>query len=158
VLAGSAALGVALVVALGGLGGERVGALEGVDGGVDEASSDAGTPTVGTPHARDAGAPAAPPDAGLSAPDAGLSAPDAGASSATRDAGIAGMSRLEREDAAKDAIDRARAQLERGRLDDAARELAQARALDPDSSDLEELEERLGALRAGGEAAAPTLP
>jgi hypothetical protein len=58
------------------------------------------------------------------------------------------MTRLEREDAAKDAIDRARARLSDGELDRAAHELDAARALDPGSSDLEELDARLRLLRA----------
>lgn len=85
-------------------------------------------------------------DAGLPSRDVAADAgrPDSG----PPDAGAAPMTRLEREDAAKDAIDRARARLSDGELDRAAHELDAARALDPGSSDLEELDARLRLLRA----------
>lgn len=78
-------------------------------------------------------------DAGISLLDTGI---DAG-SIDERDAGISGMSRLEREDAAKDAIDRARTLIARGRMSEARQELDHARELDPESSDLEEIERSL---------------
>jgi tRNA A-37 threonylcarbamoyl transferase component Bud32 len=137
VLIGGAIVGVALVIGLGGLP-----AFGGADEGVGDAAvadgGDAGTTIAVPPVATDA--------SGDEALDAGSDAgSDAGAASAP-DTGIGAMSRLEREDAAKDAIDRARELMARGRLDEASRELDRARALDPESSDLEEVATELRAL------------
>ncbi len=108
----------------GGGGGE--GDAELADGSV-ATSADAGRP-----RPRDAG----PPDAGA-ADDAGLDAwsePDTGASA------LEALTRQEREDMAKDELDAARAAVERGEIDAARAHLAHARELDPESSDLEEIE------------------
>lgn len=142
VLLGGAVIGVALVVGLGGLPAMG-GASEGADAGTLEAAPDAGSSTVVRPE-REPDSSAA--DAGIVVLDAGAAVVDAGP--LARDAGLAGMSRLEREDAAKEAIDRAREHLARRRFDDAERELARARELDPESSDLEEVTDELRALRA----------
>lgn len=53
------------------------------------------------------------------------------------------LSRHEREELAKDELDRARAALEAGQIDDARAAISHARTLDPTSSDLEELETEL---------------
>jgi serine/threonine-protein kinase len=119
VLLAALVIGSAIVVAMG-IGPFATGE---VDAGIaDGGPSDAG---------RDAGP--LEPDAGV---DAGVDAPEP----VRRDSGIASMSRLEREDAAKDAIDRAREMIERRDFEGARRELELARALDPESSDLEEVE------------------
>jgi tRNA A-37 threonylcarbamoyl transferase component Bud32 len=136
VLLASLVLGIAAVVALSGL--PSLDLLGGSEG-------DAGTDLAGAPDGgRSSGGHGSSSRDGGRGGDAGLRADggtDAGGRSA--DGGVQRMSRLEREDAAKDAIDRARAMIERGRFDDAQRELARARELDPESSDLEEVEARL---------------
>ncbi|AKF11175.1 serine/threonine-protein kinase [Sandaracinus amylolyticus] len=142
VLIGGAVIGVALVLGLGGLPALGVGEDAG-DAAIADEDAGAGGGIV-VRAAREAGA-ELDVDAGIVVIDAGASV-DAGA--AGRDSGIASMTRLEREDAAKDAIDRARDHLERRRFDDAERELARARELDPESSDLEEVEAALRAARA----------
>ncbi len=93
----------------------------------------------------DAGAPARAHDAGaadaFAALDAGLDAfvePDTGESVST-------LSRQEREDMAKDELDAARAAVEHGALDAARAHVAHARELDPESSDLEEIESLIAA-------------
>lgn len=55
------------------------------------------------------------------------------------------LSRQEREDLAKDELDSARAAVERGAVEQARAHLAQARELDPGSSDLEEIEALIAA-------------
>ena len=98
---------------------------------------DAGVPDAGAELvtvAEDAGVDAGPEDAGTDA------APGLDAAPARPDTGLASMSRVEREDAAKDAIDRARALVSTGDLAAARRQLDLARELDPESSDLEEVE------------------
>lgn len=141
VLAVALAVGVGVVVASNGewtfFSSESLESDAAIDG------SEAATPL-------DAGA-RAERDTGALASDAGAPpAPDAGidAQPPERDSGIAAMSRSDREDAAKDAIERARAMLERGDLDGAASELDRARELDPESSDLEEVDALLRSRRA----------
>jgi hypothetical protein len=114
-----------------GVGGGDPGLLDGAapDGG---ALPDAG-------HPRDGGLDApAPIDAGVDAPDAPLDAPDA--------PDVRELSRTEREDLAKDELDFARAAIARGEREDAARHLEAARELDPESSDLEEVQALLDAM------------
>lgn len=91
----------------------------------------------------------APPDAGTRARPHDAGAPDLGA---TDDAGIdawvdldtgvvaPSLTRQEREDLAKDELDAARASVDRGAIDEARAHVARARELDPESSDLEEIE------------------
>jgi serine/threonine-protein kinase len=146
VVVGVTALGAGIVVAMAGRTTSDI-----------ETVGDAGTPPVWdaslarparerrTTQAVDAGAipVQAPADAGMPAPDF-TSDPSAPRND---DAELRPMSRIERERAAKDAIDRARQFMALGRLDEAAHELARARELDPESSDLEEVESRLRELR-----------
>jgi hypothetical protein len=97
-------------------------------------------------------------DAGIA--DGGWAAVDASDRPAARDAGGADavdapidaaveidaavvepeLSRQEREDRAKDELDLARSAVERGAIDEARSHLERARALDPESSDLEEID------------------
>lgn len=80
---------------------------------------------------------ASPSDAGAALDDVGSDAyvdPDTGVSAPTA------LSRQEREDMAKDELDAARAAVGRGALDEARAHVARARELDPESSDLEEIE------------------
>lgn len=134
VLAGAAALGIALVFAFRG----DPTAFDPIPMDESLPLEDAGVGrAISSPmHSVDAGATL---DASAPALDTGI---DAGQVDA-HDAGISGMSRLEREDAAKDAIDRARSWIARGRMSEARRELDRARELDPESSDLEEIEASL---------------
>ena len=84
------------------------------------------------PRPHDAG----PADTGLT-DDAGTDAwsePDTGLEP------IATLTRQEREDMAKDELDTARTLVEQGALDQARAHVARARELDPESSDLEEIE------------------
>ncbi|MDX2089609.1 MAG: protein kinase [Kofleriaceae bacterium] len=103
-------------------------------------SPDAGAPFVLSASAGDAAsAPLFEQDAGVAVPDSGVdggTGPDAGPV----------LSRLEREDAAQDAIDRARVLIAQGDRDAASRELERARQLDPESSDLQEVLAQLAAL------------
>jgi tRNA A-37 threonylcarbamoyl transferase component Bud32 len=137
-LLGALALGgVALVFALGGL--SPFGTID-VDAGLGDV--DAGSGALGTPALT-------PTDSGVSddaGVDAGLDAGPDGGEDAGFDAGTTRpMSRLEREEAAKDALDRARRSIEAGDHEGALREIAAARELDPESSDLEEVEALLHA-------------
>ncbi|MFO0686343.1 MAG: serine/threonine-protein kinase [Sandaracinus sp.] len=100
-----------------------------------------------TSTSADAGARARPRDAGdeidsaTPLDDAGSDAwsdPDTGSAAPT-------LSRQEREDMAKDELDAARASVERHALDEARQHLARARELDPESSDLEEIEALIAA-------------
>jgi predicted Ser/Thr protein kinase len=132
-LLGLAAVGVAVVWTLGGPEAIEV---------PDAASPDASGPerdAGAAPGRRDAGADTPPSaDTGVDAAPAALDAPDA--------PDVRELSRAEREDLAKDEIDRARDALTRGERAEALRLLEAARALDPESSDLEELEQALEAL------------
>jgi serine/threonine-protein kinase len=134
ILAGTAAIGIALVLAF----RESPEDVVPIPLGATTDAGHAGVVATIASHATnlDAGFVV---DAGAPTIDAGT---DAGAGS-EYDSGISGMSRLEREDAAKDALDRARNLIARGRLAEAARELDRARELDPESSDLEEVEASL---------------
>jgi serine/threonine-protein kinase len=88
----------------------------------------------------DAGAHARPHDAGPA--DAGR-VDDAGSDAWTApdtNEGASAPTRQEREDMAKDELDAARAAVDRGALDEARAHLAHARELDPESSDIEEIE------------------
>ena len=96
----------------------------------------------------DAG-PLPPFDAGL--PDAGP--PDAGAMP-----DVSQMSGFDREQAAKDAIDRARARLAAGDLDGAALEVAHARVYDEGNSDIEPLEDEIRSARRRGRVEPDGLP
>jgi len=128
-----AAVGVAVVWTLG--GPDAVGIPDAAAGDAADPDPDAGV----APARRDAGLDApASVDAGLDAAAEALDAPDA--------PDVRELSRTEREDLAKDEIDRARDALTRGEREEAQRLLESARALDPESSDLEELEQALAAL------------
>ncbi len=128
---------VILVVAIGGvlwLGDFQLfgGALAGPDAGVLDVS----------PSIDDAGARARPRDAGAET-DSALPLAHAGVddwSEPDARSGELTLSRQEREDLAKDELDAARAAVERHALDEARQHLARARELDPESSDLEEIE------------------
>jgi len=124
-----AAVGVAIVLGVTAQGG---GAID-----LDAADADAGA-------ALDAGAPTrvptssdAPPlDAGVDAP---IDAPDAPDTPPE-------LTRAEREDLAKDELDRAREAIEAHDARGARQHLSRARELDPESSDLEEIQALLDAL------------
>lgn len=94
----------------------------------------------------DAGDDASTLDAGLET-DAGNEMADAGIDASEPDAGAgfdaSWMSAFEREEAAKDSIDEARAALRSGNITDARVALDRARALDPGNEDIAELEAQL---------------
>ncbi len=134
ILAGTAAVGIALVLAFREVPSDVVPILEDVS--VEENDAGAATRIASPITSFDAGIDL---DSGTAEIDAGT---DAGGNGGY-DSGISGMSRLEREEAAKDAIDRARHWMAQGRMNDARRELDRAREFDPESSDLEEIEASL---------------
>jgi len=115
-----------------------------VDAGTD-AGFDAGTPSA---LGFDAGADLGANDSGASI-DAGVG-PDVGidaASAADAADAIVTMTTRQREEAAKDALDRARDHTGTGDLAAADRALAEARALDPGNSDLDAVAAEIQALR-----------
>lgn len=126
-----AAVGVAIVLGIDrdGDGGD-LGALT-LDAAV--AALDAGPRTRHEPDA-----PSGPNDAGVDAPDVPSDAPDA--------PDARELSRTEREDLAKDELDRARLAIDAGERAEARRHLEAARELDPESSDLEEIEALIAAM------------
>lgn len=140
ILAGILVIGGGMILNMGSLPGPRVETEvdSGIEDLVDAASVvDTREPEVTTVLAvTDAGSPDDAPDA------AGPS--DAGHDGG-QDAAVHAMSRLEREDVAKDAIDRAREHLAQRDWAAMAHELELVRLLDPGSSDLEELEAALRA-------------
>ena len=116
VLVAALAIGVGIVIASsGGLGGIGLASVD-TDAAVPLA------PDAGLVTARPIRDAAGAPDAGPGAIDSGL---DSGA--ALPDSGLASMGRIEREEAAKDALDRARARIASGDLEGAARDLERAR-------------------------------
>ena len=84
--------------------------------------------------------------------DAGTDAAAATAAAAGEetDAGPDALSPHEREEAAKDELENARAALERGDLADATSALERASAFDPNNPDIGELQEQVRALQADG--------
>ncbi len=137
VLAVALAGGIVVVVGLGsgGLGADAADA--GVDGAIAVDASGPARAPVGD-DARTPATDAGPIDAGPI--DAGAVVIDAGNPAAA-------MSDFEREEAAKDEVDRARAHLAAGRVEQAAAALARARALDPENSDLDDLSDAIDAVR-----------
>jgi serine/threonine-protein kinase len=126
---------VGLVVALVAIGGVILVLGEGSGFGADTDASIADGAVM-----LDAGVRPLPHDAGrdaIIAADAS-DAPDLGVDVGV-DAGET-LSRQEREDMAKDEIDAARAAIDRGALDEARTHVARARELDPESSDIEQVE------------------
>ena len=107
------------------------------------ASADAGMADTGATELEDAAADASDADAFDGAPDA--STIDAGASERPN---VEGMSGHEREEAAKEEIDRAEVLIEAGDYDAASGALERARVFDPEDDDIAELEARLRELRA----------
>ena len=63
------------------------------------------------------------------------------------DTGAAPMSDFEREELAKDEVESAQAHLAAGRIEAAAAALERARGLDPENSDLDDLEDAISAAR-----------
>lgn len=146
VVLGLAAVGVAFVGVFFGEEADAGPSPEGPEGTavVDSASppaGDAGTDEAPVVVVVDARA-ASPRDGG--APGAA----DAGAEGEALDPlDVASMGAFEREEAAKDAVDRARAAIEDGDLEAAEAALSRARRLDAGNSDIPELEARVRALR-----------
>lgn len=125
-----------------------------VDAGADAGEVDAGT---------DAGSTAADGDDASVDEDASAAEEDAGEDAGEEDAGvdIEAMDPFEREEAAKDAIDAARAAYEAGDYRAAQRSLHEARRFDPTNPDIDELagEVEAAAARAGTSGADdPPLP
>jgi tRNA A-37 threonylcarbamoyl transferase component Bud32 len=155
VLGGGLAVGVALVVAFGDFGGGVVGGGGG-DAGVDERAVDAAVVDGGAGLERARDADRAEEPAVVVATDAGRRdrVEDAGvdAGAAERDAGLPsvdGMSAFDREEAAKDEVDTARARLAAGDVDGAAAALARARRYDAGNADIAALEAQIRQARAG---------
>ncbi len=149
VLAGGLAIGIALVIALGELGGD-VGTndAEDTDMGAIAAAPDAGSTTAEADASAVVVVPAEP-DAGTAEP----AGPDAAAAEPEEeDAGLASMSAFDREEAAKDQVDLANERLANGDADGAARAVARARLYDPGNGDIADLERRVR------EARGPAVP
>jgi tRNA A-37 threonylcarbamoyl transferase component Bud32 len=127
-----AAVGVAIVLGVTGQG-------EGLE--LDAAVTDAGVVLDAGARARPSELPDSPAsDSGVDAPDGGEDAPDAPLDVPTE------LSRTEREDMAKDELDRAREAIATGDARGARQHLERARELDPESSDLEEIQALLDAM------------
>ncbi|MGF1468370.1 MAG: serine/threonine-protein kinase [Sandaracinaceae bacterium] len=162
VVMGGLVVGMALVAAFADLGGGPVDpepVLAPDEGPVVAAedagpAADAGVIVLTEPDARrvpaETRADAATPAAGPA--DAGA-APDLG-----RDAGVAGLSSFERDEAAKDAVAEARRLLGAGDPAGAAAALRRARAFDPGNSDIRALEAELLRRRASGPSAGGQEP
>ena len=134
VLVGGLVLGIAIMASFHGQDPTEIS-----DGGVGDALGGTGLALplgldAGARDARDAGPPR-PPDAGPT-PLLASNERDAGRG----DAGQSQLSSFDREEQAKEALRRARSAVARHDLDAARRELQQARALDPTSDDLAEVE------------------
>ena len=111
-------------------------------------------PVVDPAPRADAGAPVdASGEPVIVAVDAGVRAQDSGLAEAVVDSGVeapdsgvidvASMSPFDRDEAAKDAVDRARQAIEDGDLDAAEQALRRARLYDPGNDDIPALEEDL---------------
>jgi serine/threonine-protein kinase len=136
---GGGAIAAIVVLALAVIGGGFLLAQGGLGTGAELGDGDVADASAAV---IDAGARSRPRDAGAStidAIDAGVDAPDAWEAPDTNEATPA-LSRQDREDMAKDELDAARAAIAEGNLDSARAHIARARELDPESSDLEEVE------------------